>query len=121
MSFATDTAVDDVLALRRIQAQIREQVVDIPTRDGVTQRFIYLTPPQPVATVILFAGGQGGLQIFPMAAWGAARVISWCVRVVCLLTAVWQSLSSMPLQTIRHHRFSVAFVKLPNMCATFRP
>lgn len=48
-----------------VQAQVREQVVDIPTRDGVSQRFIYLTPPQPVATVILFTGGQGGLQIFP--------------------------------------------------------
>lgn len=53
-----------------VQAQIREQVVDIPTRDGVTQRFIYLTPPQPVATVILFAGGQGGLQIFPNGSMG---------------------------------------------------
>lgn len=53
-----------------VQAQVREQVVDIPTRDGVTQRFIYLTPPQPVATVILFAGGQGGLQIFPNGSMG---------------------------------------------------
>jgi len=50
--------------------QISEQVVDIPTRDGVTQRFIYLRPPQPVATVILFTGGQGGLQIFPNGSMG---------------------------------------------------
>lgn len=44
-------------------ARITEDVVDIPTRLGVTQRFILLRPENPVATVILFAGGHGGLQI----------------------------------------------------------
>ncbi|MEK6592031.1 MAG: alpha/beta hydrolase, partial [Pseudomonadota bacterium] len=39
------------------------RVVDIPTRPGVTQRFIVVSPPQPKAAVILFAGGHGGLQI----------------------------------------------------------
>ena len=47
------------------QAQVSERVVDIPTRSGVTQRFILLTPQQPGAAVILFAGGHGGLQILP--------------------------------------------------------
>ena len=42
-----------------------EQVVDIPTRDGVTQRLILIKPERPVVTVILFAGGHGGLQISP--------------------------------------------------------
>lgn len=46
-------------------AQVSERVVDIPTRPGVTQRFVYLTPQQPGAAVILFAGGHGGLQILP--------------------------------------------------------
>lgn len=46
-------------------AQMSERVVDIPTRSGVTQRFVLLTPQQPGATVILFAGGHGGLQILP--------------------------------------------------------
>lgn len=39
------------------------QVIDVPTRPGVTQRFVYLLPQHPVASVILFSGGQGGLQI----------------------------------------------------------
>lgn len=47
-----------------LRAQTAAQVVDIPTRPGVTQRFIYLAPDQPRAAVILLAGGHGGLQIF---------------------------------------------------------
>lgn len=41
------------------------RVVDIPTRPGVTQRFVYLLPASgaPRASVILFAGGHGGLQV----------------------------------------------------------
>src|SRR5450830_749552 len=39
------------------------QVINVPTRAGVTQRFVYLLPQHPVASVILFAGGQGGLRI----------------------------------------------------------
>lgn len=46
-------------------AQTRQQVVDVPTRPGVTQRMIVLTPPEPKAAVILLAGGHGGLQIYP--------------------------------------------------------
>ncbi len=38
-------------------------VVDIPTRPNVTQRMLVLTPQNPKAAVILFAGGHGGLQI----------------------------------------------------------
>lgn len=55
------------------QAQSTPRVVDIPTRPGVTQRFVYIaaaaspspTNPNsaPKASVILFAGGHGGLQI----------------------------------------------------------
>ncbi len=44
-------------------AQTSQKVVDIATRPGVTQRFVYLAPEKPVASVILFAGGHGGLQI----------------------------------------------------------
>lgn len=47
------------------------RVVDVPTRPGVTQRFIVVSPPQPRAAVILFAGGHGGLQI------DAAGRIGW--------------------------------------------
>ena len=41
------------------------KVVDVPTRTGVSQRLLVLSPPAPKAAVILFAGGHGGLQIFP--------------------------------------------------------
>ena len=44
-------------------AQVTTTVVDVPTRPGVTQRFLYLAPPHPQKAVILFAGGQGGLRI----------------------------------------------------------
>jgi dienelactone hydrolase len=49
------------------QAQSAPRVVDIPTRPGVTQRFVYIAPTAPNATpkasVILMAGGHGGLQV----------------------------------------------------------
>jgi len=51
------------LACQGALAQTTQKVVDIPTRPGVTQRFVYIAPPQPKASVILFAGGHGGLQI----------------------------------------------------------
>jgi len=43
--------------------QAAQKVADIPTRSGVTQRMIVLTPKEPKAAVILLAGGHGGLQI----------------------------------------------------------
>ncbi|WP_198088200.1 alpha/beta hydrolase [Variovorax sp. E3] len=59
------------------QAQTTQQVVDIPTRPGVTQRVLVLSPPDPKAAVILLAGGHGGLQIFPNGsfAWGAGNFL----------------------------------------------
>jgi dienelactone hydrolase len=41
----------------------KQQVIDIPTRPGVTQRMLVLAPESPKAAVVLFAGGHGGLQI----------------------------------------------------------
>lgn len=49
--------------LPQVYAQTAERVVDIPTRPGVTQRMLVLTPPEPKAAVVLFAGGHGGLQL----------------------------------------------------------
>ena len=40
-----------------------EKVVDIPSRPGVTQRFLLIEPPEAKAAVVLFAGGHGGLQM----------------------------------------------------------
>jgi pimeloyl-ACP methyl ester carboxylesterase len=45
------------------RAQTSQSVVDIPSRPGVSQRILLLTPPSPKAAVILLAGGHGGLQI----------------------------------------------------------
>ena len=44
-------------------AQARTEIVDLPTRDGVTQRLLVLDAPSPRAAAILFAGGHGGLRI----------------------------------------------------------
>jgi len=45
-------------------SQTKTQVIDVPTRSGVTNRIIFLSTPEPKATLILFVGGNGGLQIF---------------------------------------------------------
>ena len=57
-------------ALPLAQAEVSEQVVDLPTRSGVSQRLLVLSPPQSKAAVILFAGGHGGLQISPEGKFG---------------------------------------------------
>src|SRR5215470_5352726 len=44
-------------------SDIAQRVVDVPTRPGVTQRFLLLSPREPKATVVLFAGDDGGLRI----------------------------------------------------------
>jgi alpha/beta superfamily hydrolase len=51
------------LASQAALAQSAPKAVDIPTRPGVTQRFVYIAPPNPKAAVILMTGGNGGLQI----------------------------------------------------------
>lgn len=40
-----------------------QKVIDVPTRPGVTQRFLLITPESPKAAVILFAGGNGDIEI----------------------------------------------------------
>lgn len=44
-------------------AQTAQKVVDIPTRPGVSQRMLVLSPPAPKAAVVLIPGGHGGLRI----------------------------------------------------------
>ena len=48
-----------------VSPALAQKVVDIPTRPGVTQRLIIISPANPKAAVVLFSGGLGGLQIFP--------------------------------------------------------
>jgi len=55
-----------LLALVLAQFCLAADVVTVETlatRPGVTQRFIYLAPSAPVASVILLAGGSGDLRI----------------------------------------------------------
>jgi hypothetical protein len=40
-----------------------DSVIDIPTRNGVAQRFLLIAAPDAKAAVVLFAGGHGGLQL----------------------------------------------------------
>jgi len=44
-------------------SDVAQRVVDVPTRPGVIQRFLLLSPREPKATVVLFAGDHGGLHI----------------------------------------------------------
>ncbi len=54
-----------------------QQVGDIPTRPGVMQRMLVLSPADPKAALIVFAGGHGGLEISPDGAfrWGAGNFL----------------------------------------------
>lgn len=58
-------------------AQTIQSVIDIPTRANVTQRMIVLSPLNPKAIVVLFAGGHGGLQISPQGdmGWGKGNFL----------------------------------------------
>lgn len=49
--------------LQLSHAGTTQQVIDIPSRPGVNQRMLLITPDSPRAAVILFAGGHGGLNI----------------------------------------------------------
>ena len=50
--------------LSHAHAQVIQKVVNIPTRPGVTQRMLVISPSEPQAAVVLIPGGHGGLQVF---------------------------------------------------------
>ena len=62
---------------RSTLAETASSVADIATRPGVTQRVLLLAPPQAKATVVLFAGGHGGLQLRADGSlgWGAGNFL----------------------------------------------
>lgn len=66
-----------LIGLSLAQAQTPQKVVDIPTRSGVSQRMIVLSPPEPKAAVVLMAGGHGGLQVLPNGSmkWGEGNFL----------------------------------------------
>jgi pimeloyl-ACP methyl ester carboxylesterase len=61
-----------------VSAQIIQNVINLPTRDGVTNRAFSLTPPNPKATFILMVGGHGGLQMYPGGSvkWGEGNFLA---------------------------------------------
>jgi hypothetical protein len=54
-----------------------ERVIDVPTRPGVSERLLFIALPSAKATVILFAGGHGGLRLAPdgKIGWGAGNFL----------------------------------------------
>lgn len=52
-----------IASVSTAHAQTAQKVVDIPTRPGVSQRMLVLSPPAPRAAVVLIPGGHGGLRI----------------------------------------------------------
>ena len=52
-------------------------LVSIPTPRGAKQSFILIKPEKPVASVVLFAGGHGGLGLKSASAmrWGAGNFL----------------------------------------------
>ena len=65
-----------IIAVSPARAQT-ERVIDVVTRPGVTERLLLIETPGAKATVILFAGGHGGLQIAPNGkiGWGAGNFL----------------------------------------------
>ena len=51
-------------------AEAPARVVDVAMRPGVTERMLVIAPQNPRATVVLFAGGHGGLQLAADGAFG---------------------------------------------------
>ena len=56
------TSTSGTMATKAVAARMTT-VHTIPTRPGVTERFVLITPDHPVASLILFAGGDGRLGI----------------------------------------------------------
>jgi pimeloyl-ACP methyl ester carboxylesterase len=80
MKIATRALMAAILVCLALQAigQTAQKVVDIPTRPGVRQRVLVITPAAaPQAAVILLAGGHGGLQIYPNGSfkWGEGNFL----------------------------------------------
>lgn len=85
--FTLERAVSARRAGRRVRALVfagmlvlpavaaAETLVSLDTRPGVTQRFLLIKPEKPVASVVLFAGGSGALNLggaadSPAIGWG---------------------------------------------------
>jgi len=52
-----------LLACALVAQASTPQTVDVPSRPGVTQRILVIKPDKPLAAVVLFAGGNGHIQL----------------------------------------------------------
>ncbi|MBX3651271.1 MAG: alpha/beta hydrolase [Burkholderiales bacterium] len=52
-----------LLACALVAQAATPQTVDVPSRPGVTQRILVIKPDKPLAAVVLFAGGNGNIQL----------------------------------------------------------
>lgn len=77
LAFAAWGALTTTSAHAQAPAAATTKVVDIPSRPGVTQRFVYIAPTSAKGSIILMAGGHGGLQIFPGGSlgWGSGNFL----------------------------------------------
>lgn len=101
-------------------ARAQDKVIDIPTRTGVTQRFVVLPAADAKAAVVLFAGGHGGLQLSDAGtpAWGknnflvrSARLFAAQGLTVAIIDAPSDRQSGPYLSGFRHTPEHAADVK----------
>lgn len=52
-----------VLPQNGLAGKIKAELVKLDTRDGVTQSFVVLAPENPTASLIVFSGGWGDIQV----------------------------------------------------------
>ncbi|MGZ5224684.1 MAG: alpha/beta hydrolase [Burkholderiales bacterium] len=109
-----------VLLLAMSPVIAEDKVIDIPTRSGVTQRFLLIPAPDAKAAVVLFAGGHGGLQLDQAgnARWGnnnflvrSARLFASHDLTVAVIDAPSDKLSPPYLSGFRHSSEHAADVK----------
>jgi hypothetical protein len=98
----------------------QDKVIDISTRAGVTQRFVVMPAADAKATVLLFAGGHGGLQLSDAGtpAWGknnflvrSARLFAAQGLTVAIIDAPSDRQSEPYLSGFRHTPEHTADVK----------
>jgi pimeloyl-ACP methyl ester carboxylesterase len=109
-----------VLLLATSPVIAEDKVIDIPTRSGVTQRFLLIPAPDAKAAVVLFAGGHGGLQLDQAgnAHWGnnnflvrSARLFASQGLTVAVIDAPSDKLSPPYLSSFRQSSEHAADVK----------
>jgi len=64
-------------------AQPQPTVVDLPTRPGVTQRMLVITPPEPKAPSFCWRADTGGCRYFRTGRSNGAKAISSSDRGNC--------------------------------------